>query len=104
MNKTTIIKKYLNDVSELGCVVCRNCGYGPTPAMIHHIRTGQGMSQRAHDTLVIPLCSQHHQNGGPGVAIHAGQKQFESLYGSELDLLHQTILDVYEAARNKRIT
>jgi len=33
----------------------------------------------------------HHTDGGPGVAFHAGQRSFESMYGSELDLLNQTI-------------
>ncbi len=81
-------------VASLGCVVCRNLGFGPTPASVHHIRTGQGMSQRASNYLVIPLCPQHHTDGGKGVAIHAGQQSFEAIYGSELDLLAQTIGDI----------
>lgn len=85
---------YKNKVAALGCCVCRNLGYGPTPAAIHHIRHGQGAGQRASDYLIIPLCPEHHQHGGPGVALHAGQAQWESLYGSELDLLAQTIADV----------
>ena len=87
-------KDYLNRVANLGCVVCRNLGYGATPAAIHHIRAGQGMSQRASDYLVIPLCGSHHQTGGKGVAIHAGQQAFEALYGTELQLLAQTIGDL----------
>ena len=87
-------KAYLDRVASLGCVVCRNHGYGDTPAQIHHIRTGQGMSQRASNYLVIPLCPQHHTDGGKGVAIHAGQQSFEAIYGSELDLLAQTIGDI----------
>ena len=89
-------KAYLDAVANLGCIVCRDCGYGPTPAVIHHIRTGQGMGQRAGNALVIPLCPQHHNMGGKGVAIHAGQKEWENLYGSELELLNRTILNVYE--------
>ena len=87
-------KAYLDRVAYLGCVVCRNQGYGDTPAQIHHIRAGQGMSQRASNYLVIPLCPQHHTDGGKGVAIHAGQQSFEAIYGSELELLAQTIGDV----------
>lgn len=37
------------------------------------------------------MCPNHHRLGGSGVAIHAGQKTWESLYGSELELLDQTI-------------
>ena len=87
-------KAYLNRVAALGCVVCRNLGYGATPAQIHHIRHGAGMGQRNSDLLVIPLCPSHHTDGGKGVAIHAGQQAFEALYGSELQLLAQTIGDL----------
>lgn len=91
-----IEKVYMNRVSELGCVVCRNEKHGKTPAVIHHIRDGQGMGQRAPNALIIPLCPMHHNMGGYGVAIHSGQKQWEKLYGTELELLNQTILDVME--------
>lgn len=76
-------KEYLARVAALGCLICRR------PAMIHHIRTGQGMSQRADHRHVIPLCGDHHQHGGHGVAIHAGQKTWEAKYGTELELLEQ---------------
>ncbi|MGU7801363.1 Ref family recombination enhancement nuclease, partial [Escherichia coli] len=29
-------KRWLEDVASLGCVVCRNLGYGATPAEVHH--------------------------------------------------------------------
>lgn len=87
MNKEE--KNHLDRVQQLGCIVCRNLGHHDTPAAIHHIRAGQGLGQRASNFEVIPLCSLHHQNGGYGVAIHAGQKTWESLYGTELELLAQ---------------
>lgn len=37
-------KRWLEDVASLGCVVCRNLGYGATPAEVHHIRKGQGIA------------------------------------------------------------
>ena len=98
MNKRE--KAYLDAVASLGCIVCRQLNYGNTPAVIHHIRAGQGMSQRAGNALVIPLCPEHHNQGGNGIAIHAGQKTWENMYGTELELLNQTILDVYEASKN----
>lgn len=91
---TAAEKRYLDKVAGLGCVVCRNLGYGETPAAIHHIRTGQGMSQRAGNYLVLPLCAEHHQNGGYGVAIHAGQEAWEAMYGTEIELLDQVIGEV----------
>ena len=82
-------RKYLDAVASLGCVVCRNLGYGATPAHVHHIRTGKGMGQRASNYETIPLCPTHHQQGGHGVAIHAGQKTWEAIHGTELELLKQ---------------
>lgn len=79
----------------MGCVVCRNLGEGWQPAAIHHIRDGQGLGRRAPEGLVIPLCAGHHQDGGHGVAIHAGKRVWEALYGSELDLLSQTVVEVF---------
>lgn len=83
-------RKHMGDVAHLGCVVCRNLGYGPTPAEVHHIRTGTGAGRRASNFDTIPLCPNHHRLGGSGVAIHAGKQSFEARYGTELELLEQT--------------
>jgi hypothetical protein len=74
-------------------------GYGATPGCYHHLREGQGAQQRAGNGLGICLCPNHHTDGGHGVAFHAGQRTFERIYGSELDLLNQTILEVAEKVR-----
>ncbi len=84
-------KKHLSRVADLGCIVCRNEGLGQSAASIHHIRKGQGMGQRASHQKAIPLCPIHHQHGGYRVAIHAGQKAFESRYGTETELLEQVL-------------
>lgn len=83
-------KLHMNKVASIGCILCRHLGFEPTPAQLHHIREGQGMSQRAADTLVIPLCQEHHQ-GNTG--LHGlGVKAFERTYRvSELDLLAETL-------------
>jgi hypothetical protein len=85
---------WMGDVASMGCVVCRNLGHGESPAEIHHIRKGQGMSQRASNYEVLPLCPPHHRTGGHGVAVHAGQKVWEKVFGTELLLLEQTVNDV----------
>lgn len=85
---------HLSRVAALGCIVCRNQNLGETPAEIHHIRTGQGASQRADHRKSIPLCHMHHRNGGYGVAIHAGRKQWENNFGTELQLLEQVQLEM----------
>ncbi|WP_420285060.1 Ref family recombination enhancement nuclease [Serratia liquefaciens] len=82
-------KVHLNRVASLGCIVCKNLGYEDTPAQIHHIRTGKGRAQRASHYETLPLCPMHHQHGGHGVALHAGQKTWEQNYGTELELLAQ---------------
>jgi hypothetical protein len=75
---------YHGRVAALGCILpdCR------MPACVHHLRTGQGASMRANHYLVIPLCRKHHQGD---FSIHASKRQFENIYGSELDLLAETI-------------
>lgn len=78
-------------VAALGCIVCRRLGHGQTPAAVHHLKEECGAGQRQSDFLTIPLCPQHHTEGGRGVAYHAGFREFERLYGSELDLLAQTL-------------
>jgi len=98
-HKTIEEKRWLDAVSQLGCVVCRNTGRGATPAEIHHIRAGQGMSQRASHLETIPLCVTHHRSGGNGVAVHAGTRRFEDNFGTERELLDQTKRDVEELRR-----
>lgn len=88
---TNAEKKHRSRVAALGCIVCRNIGYDDSPAQLHHIRAGQGMGQRASEFEVIPLCPMHHQQGGYGIAIHAGQATWEAVYGTELQLLVQTL-------------
>ena len=75
-------KRHMGKVAELGCIVCT------APAQIHHIREDQGMSQRASNWLVIPLCPEHHAGA---LSVHKTAKQFANIYGSELDLLALTI-------------
>lgn len=83
-------KKHKDRVAAIGCILCRHLGYGETPPQLHHIREDQGMSQRASDYLVVPLCREHHQ-GDTG--FHGlGEREFERRYKlSELDLLAMTL-------------
>jgi len=74
-------KARLDRVAALGCILCGR------PAEIHHLRDGQGMAQRADDEEAIPLCPEHHRDGGRGTAIHAGRESFEARFGTERELL-----------------
>jgi hypothetical protein len=81
------VKAWKSRVAGLGCILCRYADLGETPANLHHVREGQGMSQRASDWLVIPLCREHHQ-GNTG--IHGG-KFYHHWKMDEMDLLAMTI-------------
>ena len=61
MSKTKEEKKHLERVASIGCI---------------HFET-------------IPLCPAHHRTGGVGIAFHAAPRTFESLYGTERELLEQ---------------
>lgn len=83
-------RRYLDRVASLGCVLCRHLGLGATQAEIHHLKEGEGLSQRAPHWLTIPLCAEHHRgaNGLHGL----GTKGFYLRYKlEELDLLAFTI-------------
>ena len=84
-------KEHYEKLSQLGCIVCINLGFGYSSPHIHHIRHGVGLALRSHWSMAIPLCPLHHQNGGYGVALHAGQKTFEAKYGTESELLQKTL-------------
>ncbi len=77
-------------VAALGCILCRHLGLGETPACLHHVREGQGLSQRASDWLVIPLCKEHHQgdSGWHGLGPGGFYQRYKL---DELDLLAMTL-------------
>ncbi len=82
--------RHMQKVADLGCILCRALGYGPTPAEVHHLKEECGAGQRQSDFLTVPLCPEHHR-GGTGV--HGlGRKAFERTYKlTEIDLLAMTI-------------
>jgi hypothetical protein len=84
---TAAEKRHLGKVAALGCIVCSHClGIHGTPAIVHHIRSGQGKSRAPH-TMTLPLCPDHHQFSGFGVH-DIGRAEFEQMYGiSEVGLL-----------------
>lgn len=81
-------EKHLERVAALGCVICREIGVGYVPAEVHHIRTGQGMAQRAGHWLSLPLCPDCHR--GPK-GIHGDRSLLRMLKMTELDLLDLTL-------------
>lgn len=82
-------------LADFGCIVCRRVYNVHTPAQIHHPRQFAGAGQRSSDFLAIPLCPIHHQTGGHGIAIHAGERTFEMQFGTETELLADTIRRIF---------
>ena len=89
MSKTKEEKKHLERVASIGCIVCRNEGRYNIPAEVHHVRNGAGMGRRNSHFEPIPLFPAHHRTGGVGIAFHAATRTFESLYGTEREMLKQ---------------
>jgi hypothetical protein len=87
---TAAEREHMGIVAGLFCVVCRNLRLGESPAEVHHVRYSAGGGQKSGNLETIPLCPNHHRLGGFGVAIHAGRKTWETIYGTEHDLLDQT--------------
>ena len=85
MKKSTLAeRRHMDRVASLGCVIC------DSPSEVHHIREGQGMSQRAQHYLTVPLCPEHHR-GNNGIHL-LGPSMFYTRYKlDELDLLAMTI-------------
>lgn len=72
---------------QIGCIVAYNLGHPKTPASPHHM---DGKTKPGCHFKTIPLSAHFHQTGGEGVAFHStGRKTWESLYGTETDLLKQ---------------
>ena len=83
-------KHHMDRVANLGCYLCRHLGYGVTPAQVHHLREGLGMSQRASNYLTIPLCDRHHANSSPD-GIHGQRKAWKLAQVDEMDGLADTL-------------
>lgn len=84
-------KSHMGRVASLGCIVgllgfeaeCegRTC--------VHHLRDGQGITDRASDFLTIPVCEAHHDRQPFGVHYQRSFRTRTSM--TELDLLAATI-------------
>lgn len=87
MNKAD--EKHLDQVQQLGCIVCSIDMGVYSPCEIHHILDG---NRRRGHRYVLPLCFSHHRGGGDGsgdtfVSRHPYKHRFEDAYGTEDELL-----------------
>ena len=79
----------MDRVARLGCIICRKEGNEMSPAELHHIRDMTGMGKRASHFEVIPLCVAHHRVGKE--SFHYSSKSFTAKWGSQRDLLAETL-------------
>lgn len=90
MNKAD--RDRLDQLFEIGCIVCRKNGNGWVAPEIHHLKghPWSGMGKRASHQHTIPLCPAHHRYGGGNeVGYHQSPAEFQERYGSQADLLLQ---------------
>jgi len=85
-------KEHLRKVADLCCIVCRKMGYNDTPAEIHHIKQGR-MSKRSTHYETIPLCPYHHRTSNE--AYHYNSKKFTQKWGTQQELLEETLIMIY---------
>ena len=81
---TSAEDRHMDAVAELGCVVCRIHLGVFSPAAIHHI---DGKTKPGAHMRVLPICPNHHTNGGYGVALHSGRVEWEKRYGTQAELM-----------------
>lgn len=90
---TPTARAYITEVKSLPCVLCKLLGQRQESATCaHHIREGQGISQRASDFLTVALCHECHQGD---LGIHGSRTLLKLAKVSELDLLAATIAAVF---------
>jgi hypothetical protein len=98
--KTKEEKKHLDLVASLGCLICQQ------PAICHHIRNrgdgkgNIGFSKKSTHYEVIPLCPDHHVGS---FSIHNTKRQFESMYGTEAELLNKTLNEIKQLEESNNL-
>ena len=76
-------------IVALGCWVCRKFLGVYTVPEIHHVRK-LATSKKRKLSPKLPLCFNHHSPYGVyGVALHAGEKEFERKFGSVMGMLEE---------------
>ena len=70
-------KKRLNQIAELGCILCSEVlGFEGSPAELHHVRR---YGTKRATSPILPLCPEHHRgnNGLHGLGIKGFERKYE---------------------------
>lgn len=93
---TAAERRHLARIAGLPCILCELLDQPQTGrTTVHHIREGQGMSQRASHWLAVPLCRECHQGH---LGIHGDRTLLRIANVDELDLLALTIERMFGVA------
>lgn len=87
---TAAEKRHLAKVARVPCVLCSLMGLGETPSVVHHLKYGQGASDRSSHFLTIAVCPFHHVGEG-GIHTLKEHGLYLRYRVSELDLLAMTL-------------
>jgi len=70
-------KKRLNQIAELGCILCSEIlGFEGSPAELHHVRR---YGTKRATSPILPLCPEHHRgnDGLHGLGIKGFERKYE---------------------------
>lgn len=84
-------RAWMDEIVQLGCIVCRVHLEELSPAEVHHL---SGKTASGAHLNSIPLCWAHHRSGYDTPACtsrHPFKARFELRYGLETDLHGQTV-------------
>jgi hypothetical protein len=86
---------YLEYIRSLPCTICAE-GLDPQPSITESAHTGpHGLSQKSADRTAIPLCAQHHREGG--ASLHKLGGRFWVVHNIDRDELIADLNLAYEA-------
>lgn len=83
----------MGKVAQVPCVICKLMNLGDSPSLVHHLKYGQGASDRASDWLTVAVCEFHHVGEG-GIHTLKERGLYLRYRVSELDLLALTIQEL----------
>ena len=87
---TKLERRWLDAITQLGCIVCWIFERVFSPAEPHHLLSG---GRRRGHLFTIPLCPGHHRYGldtDQAVSRDQCRRRFEARYGTEESLLAKT--------------